>query len=105
MNKRVETGAIWALVSSRTSTGHRAREEYRKLRAALAEHKGEFATYAVGERVEKHTGDYQLTGEVRAVFTTKAGKVRYVVEHDPGFLHIYGDANLRPALAHKEQAE
>lgn len=43
----------------------------------------------------KFTGDYQLAGEVRSVFTTKSGKVRYVIEHDPGFLHIYSEQNLR----------
>lgn len=52
--------------------------------------------FNIGQRVEKFTGDYQLKGEVRAVFTTKAGKTRYVVEHDPGFLHIYAPANIRP---------
>lgn len=51
--------------------------------------------FTIGQCVEKYTGDYQLPGEVRAVFTTKAGKVRYVVEHEPGFLHIYSQANLR----------
>lgn len=54
------------------------------------------ARFAVGDIVEKFTGDYQLTGEVRAVLTTKAGKLRYVVEHSPGFLHIYAESNLRP---------
>lgn len=49
----------------------------------------------IGDRVLKFTGDYQLEGEVRAVFTTKAGKVRYVVEHSPGFLHIYGPTNIK----------
>jgi hypothetical protein len=52
--------------------------------------------FAVGDIVEKFTGDYQLPGEVRAVFITKRGKVRYVVEHDCGILHIYSEANLRP---------
>ena len=56
-------------------------------------------TFHVGDRVEKYTGDYQLAGEVRAVFTTKRGAVRYVVEHEPGFLHIYGPTNLRPLTA------
>lgn len=51
--------------------------------------------FAIGDQVVKHTGDYQLAGEVRARFMTKAGKVRYVVEHEPGFLHIYGEHNLR----------
>lgn len=50
--------------------------------------------FEVGDLVRKTSGDYQLDGEVRAVFTTKRGKVRYVVEHEPGFLHIYSDANL-----------
>lgn len=51
--------------------------------------------YNLGDRVLKHTGDYQLEGEVRDVFYTKSGKVRYVVEHDMGILHIYSDANLK----------
>ncbi|MBB3997256.1 hypothetical protein [Aureimonas pseudogalii] len=51
--------------------------------------------FTIGDRVEKFTGDYQLPGEVRSSFTTRAGKVRFVVEHDPGFLHIYGRQNLR----------
>ena len=55
-------------------------------------------TFKIGDRVLKHTGDYQLEGEVRAVFTTIAGKVRYVVEHFPGFLRIYSEANLRPVI-------
>lgn len=50
----------------------------------------------VGVRVLKYTGDYQLKGEIRAVFTTKAGRVRYVVEHEPGFLHIYSENNIKP---------
>lgn len=52
--------------------------------------------YRVGDQVEKYSGDYQLTGVVRAVFVTSTGKVRYVVEHEPGFLHIYSSANIRP---------
>jgi hypothetical protein len=51
--------------------------------------------FKVGDIVEKYTGDYQLTGEVRAVFTTRRGATRYVVEHSPGFLHIYSESNLR----------
>ncbi len=47
-----------------------------------------------GQKVRKVTGDYQLDGEIRSVFTTKAGKTRVVVEHEPGFLHIYSPANL-----------
>lgn len=51
--------------------------------------------FDVGQKVLKYTGDYTLPGEVRARFTTKAGNVRYVVEHEPGFLHIYSEHNLR----------
>ena len=50
--------------------------------------------YKVGDKVRKVSGDYQLDGEVRAVFATKRNKIRYVVEHDPGFLHIYNGAQL-----------
>jgi len=53
------------------------------------------APFFVGEQVEKYTGDYQLTGEVRAVFTTTKDKIRVVVEHTPGFLHIYNPEQLR----------
>lgn len=56
----------------------------------------ETAKFKVGDQVEKFTGDYQLEGEVRSVFTTKAGKIRYVVGHLQGLLHIYSESNLRP---------
>ena len=55
-------------------------------------------TFAVGCRVEKHGGAYQLTGTIVAAFHTLAGEERYVVEHAPaapGLLHIYGPQNLR----------
>lgn len=51
--------------------------------------------FKIGDKVLKYTGDYQIEGEIRAVFDTKAGKVRYVVEHYGGMLHIYSDNNLR----------
>ena len=55
--------------------------------------------YRVGERIEKYTGDYQLDGEIRAVLETRAGKLRYVVEHGQGFLHIYNETQLRRPLS------
>lgn len=51
--------------------------------------------FKIGQRVRKVTGDYHLNGEVRAVFKTTLGKIRYVVEHKPGFLHIYSALNLK----------
>jgi len=51
--------------------------------------------FDVGDEVEKYTGDYQLAGVVVAKFCTTAGKLRFVVEHIPGFLHIYSENNLR----------
>lgn len=54
------------------------------------------ATFQVGDLVTKFTGDYQLPGEVRAVYTNRRGSIRYVVEHYAGIQHIYGQANLRP---------
>ncbi|NDD84071.1 hypothetical protein EBZ38_07325 [bacterium] len=50
--------------------------------------------FKIGDKVYKYTGDYQLAGEVRAAFTTSAGKERYVVEHYGGMLHIYSEKNL-----------
>jgi hypothetical protein len=55
--------------------------------------------FAVGDRVEKVTGDCQITGEVRAVFKMANEAVRLVVEHRAegggSFLHIYSPKNLR----------
>ena len=51
--------------------------------------------FKVGDVVEKYTGDYQLKGIVVAKFFTTANKERYVVEHVPGFLHIYSANNIR----------
>lgn len=65
---------------------------------------GSLPTYACGDRVLKHTGDYRLEGTVVSSFQTLGGKWRYVVEHDMGILHIYSDANLRyPTKAPTEE--
>ncbi len=61
--------------------------------------------FAIGDQVMKFTGDYHIAGEVRGVLTTKAGKTRYVVEHAPGFLHIYAAANLRPLTPEEAAAQ
>lgn len=54
--------------------------------------------FEVGDTVLKHTGEYNIQGEVRSVFTKKDGAVRLVVEHQAegggSFLHIYGEGNL-----------
>lgn len=54
--------------------------------------------FNIGDRVKKVTGDYQIAGEVRSVFTKASGETRLVVEHNAegggSFLHIYGPANL-----------
>lgn len=56
------------------------------------------ATFAVGQKVEKSAG-YRYPGEVRAVLTTRAEKVRYVVECTAlgceGMLHIFNGSQLR----------
>ena len=54
--------------------------------------------FAVGDIVEKCTGDYRLQGVVVGTAVTLAGKERFVVEHHPvapGLLHIYAANNLR----------
>ncbi len=57
------------------------------------------AAFKVGDKVEKHTGDYRAKGEVRGIFAMKSGAIRYVVEHPAegggSFCHIYSDKNLR----------
>jgi hypothetical protein len=54
----------------------------------------------VGDQVVKASG-YPFPGEVRSVFTTKAGAVRYVVEATgpdyAGMLHIFNGDQLRLA--------
>jgi hypothetical protein len=55
------------------------------------------AAFGVGDRVTKVGGDYRFEGEVRAVFTKRSGKVRYVVENGDGLLFIFNEGNLRPA--------
>ena len=52
--------------------------------------------FAVGDRVRKIGGDYQLEGVIVAAFRKTSGAVRYVVEADvpKGLLHIYSDTNL-----------
>jgi hypothetical protein len=58
--------------------------------------------FKIGDRVEKHTGDYRAKGEIRGIFTMSNGAVRYVVEHKAegggSFCHIYSAANLRALL-------
>lgn len=60
---------------------------------------GQSMPFAVGDQVEKHTGDYHAKGEVRGIFAMKNGAVRYVVEHPAegggSFCHIYSEKNLR----------
>jgi len=58
------------------------------------------ATLQVGTAVVKSTG-YPFPGEVRSVFTNRAGEVRYVVEATGrdygGMLHIFNGEQLRAA--------
>lgn len=53
------------------------------------------ADFAIGDRVEKVTGEYKFPGEVVAVFTKRNRQlIRYVVENDDGILHIFSSGNL-----------
>lgn len=45
--------------------------------------------FIIGEMVVKHTGEYNPPGIYRGSILTRAGKVRVIVEHDYGMLHIY----------------
>lgn len=50
----------------------------------------------IGDRVEKFTGEAQWFGWIVAVYTTRRGKLRYVVEVDPqGFQMIAVPSQLR----------
>jgi hypothetical protein len=82
-------------------------ERAEAVRAAIARYDALFAdrskfVFAVGDHVEKYTGDYSWRGTVCAAFETPSGHQRYVVAHpaDSGeVLHIYGPNNLRHAIA------
>lgn len=52
----------------------------------------------VGDRAQKVGGSYQATGEIRALFTNRAGQSRAVFEFDspPGLLHIFNLEQLKP---------
>lgn len=56
--------------------------------------------FGIGDNVRKVLG-YPYPGEVRAVFTNRAGEVRYVVEATGddygGMLHIFDGDRLEPA--------
>lgn len=54
--------------------------------------------FLVGDRVRKVSG-YEFPGYIVARFTTRAGKVRYVVEHETsiGMLHIFNEEQLDDA--------
>jgi len=51
-----------------------------------------------GDKVLKHTGDYQWKGIIVSRFFTPNKKLRFVVAHKVGrgyVLHIYSAANLK----------
>lgn len=58
--------------------------------------------------VRKTTG-YPFPGEVRAIFTTRAGLTRYVVEATgsdyAGMLHIFSPEQIEPARPSAEQGK
>jgi hypothetical protein len=66
-----------------------------------------FAMFRVGDKVEKKKG-YRWPGEVRAVFTSKAGVTRVVVECTAravaGALHIYAPEQLQRRRAKQGKA-
>lgn len=51
--------------------------------------------FNVGDAVEKYTGDYTMPGIIVSLFKTSRGHDRVVVEHEPGFLHIYNTTQIR----------
>lgn len=61
--------------------------------------------FEVGDLVIKVTGDYNIKGTVRSVFTMENGAIRIVVEHKAegggSFLHVYGEANLTKSQTKK----
>lgn len=60
----------------------------------------------IGSKVIKPEG-YPFPGEVRAVFTTKEGLWRYVVESSlaPGLMHIFAPVQIEEDIWLKEHGE
>jgi hypothetical protein len=56
-------------------------------------------SFAVGDHVEKVSGDYRFDGIVVAAFHKLGGRARYVVENGDGLLHVFSAPNLKPAAA------
>ena len=50
--------------------------------------------FEIGQAVEKVSG-YKFLGYVIGVVTTRAGKIRYVVENDDGIIHIFRGSQLK----------
>lgn len=92
--------AKWeAEIATLRAENERLKIEISAARLSLTHPHGEIG---VGADVEKVSG-YRWPGEVRSVFTTRAGKVRFVVEctvpEVAGALHIYsGDQITRAAI-------
>jgi hypothetical protein len=54
--------------------------------------------FSIGDWVHKITGDYEFTGEVRAVVEKLSEEIRYVVEDARGTLHIFNEKQLEERL-------
>ena len=74
--------------------------------APVRDRDGNPPAYAPGDRVQKCTGDYRISGTVRGTILNGAGLWRYAVEHQAegggAFLHIYAAANLSSTLPTRE---
>lgn len=55
--------------------------------------------FAIGDYVEKVSGDYRFDGVVVAAFHKLDGRARYVVENGDGLLHVFSASNLARAPA------
>lgn len=103
---REQVRQLWTALQNLTTAppGHQWQRAFDRARAALAANLPVPAdeppgpAFRIGQRVRKVTGDYNIAGEVRSVFATVGGAIRYVVEHQAegggSFLHVYGEANL-----------
>ena len=61
---------------------------------AKQEKKQKMPQFTIGQAVEKVSG-YKFIGYVIGVVTTRAGKIRYVVENDDGIIHIFRGSQLK----------
>ncbi len=52
----------------------------------------------IGDKVQKHKGDYKFVGWIVGIVVKRSGQIRFVVENKDGVLFIFNDEQLIPYI-------